>query len=93
MRRGGGKLSSLNWKFVLFAGIFQILTLIFDQLVIQYEEKNREMTFNLLTESEQRSAYLSMNSRVGDFLSASIVLFKNAFFIEPSLKISSINLV
>ena len=39
MRRGGGKLSSLSWKLVLFAGIFQILTLVFDQLVIQYEKK------------------------------------------------------
>ena len=67
MRRVEGKLSALNWKLVLFAGIFQILTLIFDQVVIQYEEKNREMTFNLLTESEQRSAYLSMNRRVYNF--------------------------
>ena len=41
MRREGGKLSSFNWKLVLMAGIFQILTLIFDQIVIQYEEKNR----------------------------------------------------
>ena len=41
MRRGGGKLSSLSWKLVLFAGIFQILTLVFDQLVIQYEKKKK----------------------------------------------------
>ena len=85
MRRGGGKLSSLNWKFVLFAGIFQILTLIFDQLVIQYEKKNREMTFNLLTKSEERSAYLSMNSRVGDFLSA----FENIIFFTTSSNFSN----
>ena len=84
MRRTGGKLSSLNWKLVLLAGIFQILTLIFDQIVIQYEEKNREMTFNLLTESEQRSAYLSMNSRVGDFLSA----FENIIFFTTSSNFS-----
>ncbi len=71
MRRGGGKLSSLNWKLVLFAGVFQILTLIFDQLVIQYEEKNRHLTFNLMTESEQRSAYYSMNRRLDNFIVAS----------------------
>jgi hypothetical protein len=85
MRRAGGKLSSLNWKLVLLAGIFQILTLIFDQIVIQYEEKNREMTFNLLTESEQRSAYLSMNSRVGHFLSA----FENIIFFTTSSNFSN----
>ena len=85
MRRAGGKLSSLNWKLVLLAGIFQILTLIFDQIVIQYEEKNREMTFNLLTESEQRSSYLSMNSRVGHFLSA----FENIIFFTTSSNFSN----
>ena len=85
MRRGGGKLSSLNWKFVLFAGIFQILTLIFDQLVIQYEEKNREMTFNLLTESEQRSAYLSMNRRVSDFT----LVFENTIYFTTSSNFSN----
>ena len=39
MRRGQGKLSSFNWKLVLFAGIFQIITFVFDQAAIQYEEK------------------------------------------------------
>ena len=85
MRRGGGKLSSLSWKLVLFAGIFQILTLVFDQLVIQYEKKNRELTFNLLTESEQRSAYLSMNSRVDNFLLA----FENIIFFTTSSNFSN----
>ena len=80
MRRVEGKLSALNWKLVLFAGIFQILTLIFDQVVIQYEEKNREMTFNLLTESEQRSAYLSMNRRVHNF----VLAFENIIFFTAS---------
>ena len=85
MRRGDGKLSSLNWKLVLCAGIFQILTLIFDQVVIQYEEKNREMTFNLLTETEQRSAYLSMNRRVNNFL----VAFENTIFFTASSNFSN----
>ena len=84
MRRVEGKLSALNWKLVLFAGIFQILTLIFDQVVIQYEEKNREMTFNLLTESEQRSAYLSMNRRVYNFTLA----FENIIFFTTSSNFS-----
>ena len=84
MRRVEGKLSALNWKLVLFAGIFQILTLIFDQVVIQYEEKNRGMTFNLLTESEQRSAYLSMNRRVYNFTLA----FENIIFFTTSSNFS-----
>ena len=70
MRREGGKLSSFNWKLVLMAGIFQILTLIFDQMVIQYEEKNRELNFSLLTETEQRSAYMTMATRVHNFSSS-----------------------
>ena len=70
MRRERGKLSSLNWKLVLMAGVFQILTLIFDQTVIQYEERNRELNFNLLSETEQRSAYMTMASRVGNFSSS-----------------------
>ena len=85
MRRGGGKLSSLSWKLVLFAGIFQILTIVFDQVVIQYEEKNRELTFNLLTETEQRSSYLSMNSRVDNFLLA----FENIIFFTTSSNFSN----
>ena len=85
MRRVKGKLSASNWKLVLFAGIFQILTLIFDQVVIQYEEKNREMTFNLLTESEQRSAYLSMNRRVHNFALA----FENIIFFTSSSNFSN----
>ena len=84
MRRGKGKLSSLNWKLVLFAGIFQILTLIFDQIVIQYEEKNRQLTFNLLTEAEQRSSYLSMNRRVDNFL----LSFENIIFFTTSSNFS-----
>ena len=66
MRRESGKLSSFNWKLVLMAGIFQILTLIFDQIVIQYEEKNREFNFKLISETEQRFAYTTMASRVGN---------------------------
>jgi len=67
MRRGQGKLSSLNWKLVLLAGIFQIISFVFDQVAIQYEEKNRDIKFKILSTSESRSAYLKMNNRVQDF--------------------------
>ena len=76
MRRSKGKLTSFNWQLVLFAGIFQILTFVFDQVVIQYEEKNRENNFQILTKSESRSAYLKMNNRVNDFM----LLLKIQFF-------------
>ena len=64
MRRGQGKLSSLNWKLVLLAGIFQIISFVFDQVAIQYEEKNRDIKFKILSTSESRSAYLKMNNRL-----------------------------
>ena len=48
MRRSKGKLSKFNWRLVLFAGVFQIITFIFDQVVIQYEEKNRNINFQIL---------------------------------------------
>ena len=80
MRRSKGKLTAFNWQLVLFAGIFQILTFVFDQVVIQYEEKNRENNFQILTKSESRSAYLKMNNRVNDFMLA----FENTVFLVSS---------
>ena len=65
---------------VLFAGIFQILTFVFDQIVIQYEEDYRKTNFEILTKSESRSSYLRMNNRVNDFLLAS----ENEIFILSS---------
>ena len=62
MRRGRGKLSPINWTLVLLAGIFQMLTLIFDQIVIQYEEELRKSNYEIITKSESRSAYLKMNN-------------------------------
>jgi len=84
MRRGKGKLSPLNWTLVLLAGIFQILTFIFDQIVIQYEEEFRKTNFEIITKSESRSAYLKMNNRVSDFLLA----FENTIFIVSSSNFS-----
>ena len=80
MRRGKGKLTTFDWILVLFAGIFQILTFVFDQIVIQYEEDYRKTNFEILTKSESRSSYLRMNNRVNDFLLAS----ENEIFILSS---------
>ena len=85
MRRSKGKLSKFNWRLVLFAGVFQIITFIFDQVVIQYEEKNRNINFQILSMSESRSAYLKMNNRVNDFLLA----FENSVFFVTSSNFSS----
>ena len=84
MRRSKGKLTTFNWQLVLFAGIFQILTFVFDQVVIQYEEKNRENNFQILTKSESRSAFLKMNNRVNDFLLA----FENTVFLVSASNFS-----
>ena len=85
MRRGKGKLSTFNWMLVLFAGIFQILTFVFDQIVIQYEENYRKTNFEILSKSESRSSYLRMNNRVNDFLLAS----ENEIFILSSSNFSN----
>ena len=84
MRRGKGKLSPINWTLVLLAGIFQILTFIFDQIVIQYEEEFRKTNFEIITKSESRSAYLKMNNRINDFLLA----FENTIFLVTSSNFS-----
>ncbi len=84
MRRGRGKLSPINWTLVLLAGIFQMLTLIFDQIVIQYEEELRKSNYEIITKSESRSAYLKMNNRVNDFLLA----FENTVFLVSSSNFS-----
>ena len=85
MRRRKGKLSRFNWILVLFAGIFQILTFVFDQIVIQYEEDYRKINFEILSKSESRSSYLKMNNRVNDFLLAS----ENEIFILSSSNFSN----
>ncbi len=85
MRRRKGKLSRFNWILVLFAGIFQILTFVFDQMVIQYEEDYRKINFEILSKSESRSSYLRMNNRVNDFLLAS----ENEIFILSSSNFSN----
>tara|TARA_B100000780_G_C21007829_1_gene403459 strand:+ start:160 stop:912 length:753 start_codon:yes stop_codon:yes gene_type:complete len=85
VRRNKGKLNKFNWRLVLFAGIFQIITFVFDQAAIQYEEKNRAVNFKILSLSESRSAFLKMNNRVNDFLLA----FENSVFFVTSSNFSS----
>lgn len=84
MRRAKGKLSALNWTLVLFAGIFQILTFVLDQIVIQYEEEFRKINFEIISKSESRSAYLKMNNRINDFL----LNFENTIFLVSASNFS-----
>ena len=74
MRRSKGKLSKFNWQLVLLAGIFQILTFVFDQIAIQNEEKLRINNFEILKTTESRSAFLRIQ-REPDAISAFEELF------------------
>ncbi len=85
MRRSRGKLSKFNWQLVLLAGIFQILTFVFDQIAIQNEEKLRINNFEILKTTESRSAFLRINNRVGEFL----LDFENSLLLNNSSKISN----
>ena len=78
MRRGRGKLNNFAWSMVLLAGIFQIITLILDQTVIQMEEKNRINYFDLTKNNEVRFSYLEISRRADDInLSHSNILWIN----------------
>ena len=43
---------------VLLAGLFQVLTLILDQIVIQKQDENRRMTFERSSSLEKRNLLL-----------------------------------
>ena len=76
MRRGSGKLSNFAWSMVLIAGIFQIVTLILDQAVIQMEEKNRVNSYDLTRNNELRNTHLEITRRADDInLSHSNILW------------------
>ena len=76
MRRG--KLNNFGWLMVLAAGIFQILTLILDQSVIQMEEKNRINNYDMTRSNEVRFSYLEISRRADDInLSHSNILWIN----------------
>jgi len=61
-----GKLNNFGWLLVLLAGLFQIITLIFDQSVIQMEEKNRANNFDLNRNNELRFSYLQIAKRADE---------------------------
>ncbi len=62
MRRG--KLNKFAWKMVLFAGIFQVLTVVLDQTVIQKQDDLRSLTFKKSSDFEKRTILMSTNSRI-----------------------------
>ena len=65
---------------VLFAGLFQIISYALDQGAIQVDEKVREYQYQMVSVSENRSAYLRMNNRVGTFLKVfeDVIMFSKA---------------
>ena len=78
MRRGYGKLSNFGWLMILVAGVFQIITLVLDQAVIQMEEKNRMNYYNLTKNNELRLGYSEIARRADDInLSHSNILWIN----------------
>ena len=62
MRRGS--LNKFSWSMVLLAGLFQIFTLVLDQIVIQKQEDHRVMSFELSSSMETRNILLNTNKRV-----------------------------
>ena len=65
---------------VLLAGLFQIISYSLDQGAIQVDEKVREYQYQMISVSENRSAYLRMNNRVGTFLKVfeDVIMFSKA---------------
>jgi len=65
---------------VLLAGLFQIISYALDQGAIQVDEKVREYQYQMVSVSENRSAYLRMNNRVGTFLKVfeDVIMFSKA---------------
>ena len=65
---------------VLLAGLFQIISYALDQGAIQVDKKVREYQYQMVSVSENRSAYLRMNNRVGTFLKVfeDVIMFSKA---------------
>lgn len=64
MRRGS--LNKFSWSMVLLAGLFQIFTLVLDQIVIQKQDEHRKMTFERSSSMEKRNLLLDTNKRVSN---------------------------
>ena len=73
-------LNKFSLYMVLFAGLFQIISYALDQGAIQVDEKVREYQYQMVSVSENRSAYLRMNNRVGTFLKVfeDVIMFSKA---------------
>ena len=64
MRRGS--LNKFSWSMVLFAGLFQIFTLVLDQIVIQKQDEHRILNFERSSSMEKRNLLLDTNKRVSN---------------------------
>ena len=62
MRRGS--LNKFSWSMVLLAGLFQIFTLVLDQIVIQKQDEHRILSFERSSSMEKRNLLLDTNNRV-----------------------------
>jgi len=73
-------LNKFSIYMVLLAGLFQIISYSLDQGAIQVDEKVREYQYQMISVSENRSAYLRMNNRVGTFLKVfeNVIMFSKA---------------
>ena len=83
MRRGS--LNKFSWSMVLLAGLFQIFTLVLDQIVIQKQDEHRILTFERSSSMEKRNLLLDTNKRVSNSLKSNDFLI----FILSASNISS----
>ncbi len=69
------KLGNYGITLVILAGLFQLITLSLDQLVIQLEENNRVLSDKISKKTYEQSFYLENNRKIGDIIRSSS--FKN----------------
>ena len=62
------KLGLYGITLVVLAGLFQLITLSLDQLVIQLEEKNRVINDKISKNSYEQQFYLESNRKIGEIL-------------------------
>tara|TARA_B100000963_G_C22481632_1_gene604990 strand:- start:96 stop:872 length:777 start_codon:yes stop_codon:yes gene_type:complete len=84
MRRKKIKLTTFAWYMVLLTGIFQILTFILDQAVIQKQEETRMAYFERSNNMEKRSTLLEQSRRLNKSLRST----DDLIFIITSSKLS-----
>ena len=69
------KLGIYGITLVILAGLFQLITLSLDQLVIQLEENSRVVSDKISKKTYEQSFYLENNRKIGDIIRSSS--FKN----------------